>query len=184
MANVAALLQHECKRFRHLKGKFMKLKSDPKTGLLSYIIAFSFLLVIAIDISKSMNESKTPPAQTVTPPVVQVIQPQYTQIPIPVSKQEGTKSYYLMQLSNDGSTTKFLYKVTYTDLITDPTSAKIPETHHYFVKAETMCQLNTFRHIGQSETIEGITTGEGSWWEPKQGDNVFDIIKFVCANTK
>jgi hypothetical protein len=160
----------------------MKLKSDPKTGCFTYIVAFGFLLFIAVDIAKSLNEVSPPPQPVSVAPVV--IAPQYTQISIPVSQQEGTKSYHLMQSIKEGSTIKFLYKVTYkigNDV--DVMGVMIPDTASYFVRAETMCQLNTFRHMGQSETIENIS-GEGLWYEPKQGDNVFDIIKFVCANTK
>jgi hypothetical protein len=157
----------------------MKLKSDPKTGLFSYIVAFGFLLFIAVDIAKSLNETSQPVQQAV--PVVAPIVPKYTKIPIPVSQREGTKNYHLMELRKEASVTYFLYSVTYSDLVHDPVNNPIPQMHTYFVRAETMCQLNTFRHKGQGDSVDAITEVEGTWYEPKQGDNVFDIVAFVCG---
>lgn len=163
----------------------MKLKSDSKTGLMSYIIAFGFLLVIAIDISKSMNESKTPPVQTIAPLVVQVAQPQYKEMDFPHSEIQPNRRFFIVEMKQEGSFYHVLYGWE---------NLKAGNTKGY-LGLDIVCANNTMRHAGYGgDTPEKARPNESTY--PQEWKDVFgmynekqssfssdeqDIFKFVCG---
>lgn len=166
----------------------MKLKSDPKTGLLSYVIAFALLFVIAGDIYKTLNENTQPPPPPAQPAIQQPAAPTYKEIDFPHTVQKDNRRFFIVETKQDGSFYHVLYGWE---------NLKAGNTKGY-LGLQILCANKTMRFEGYGgETPEKARPkpddyprewkdvfGMYSETSPNFGDDERDIFNFVCNETK